>query len=264
MKKLAAIVAIIIALAGLAVLVSFIGTEQRSTVCRSMKVDINYNGQDPLISEDELSGLIMEVMDSIQGTRLSEIDLAGLEAVVNDVDCIEKADVFSSLQGDIVVRAVQRKPLVRIVNVSGNSFLIDRQGCMIANNYAHPVRLPVANGFISGKYEKNTRLRKWTDGMIPEITDSTDLEVIYNLALEIESDPFLSAQVDQIYLTKKKEIELIPKLGRHVVEFGDASDIKAKFSRLKTFYQHGMTTTGWNKYKRISVEFSNQVVCTKK
>ena len=37
-----------------------------------------------------------------------------------------------------------------------------------------------------------------------------------------------------------------------------------KFEKLKTFYEKGLNQVGWNKYSRISLEFNNQIICTKK
>ena len=36
-----------------------------------------------------------------------------------------------------------------------------------------------------------------------------------------------------------------------------------KLDRLKTFYGKALNEVGWNKYSRISLEFSNQIICTK-
>ena len=34
--------------------------------------------------------------------------------------------------------------------------------------------------------------------------------------------------------------------------------------RLRQFYAKALNVIGWNKYKRINVEFSNQIVCKRK
>ena len=36
------------------------------------------------------------------------------------------------------------------------------------------------------------------------------------------------------------------------------------FFRMRTFYQSALNRVGWNKYERISIEFNNQIICTKK
>ena len=39
---------------------------------------------------------------------------------------------------------------------------------------------------------------------------------------------------------------------------------KEKFRKLRTYYQSAQNREGWNKYERISIEFNNQIICTKK
>ena len=43
-----------------------------------------------------------------------------------------------------------------------------------------------------------------------------------------------------------------------------AGNYEEKFEKLKTFYEKGLNQVGWNKYSRISLEFNNQIICTKK
>ena len=60
-----------------------------------------------------------------------------------------------------------------------------------------------------------------------------------------------------------KEIELVPRVGDHIVYLGKLEHFEDKLDRLKTFYGKALNEVGWNKYSRISLEFSNQIICTK-
>jgi len=70
--------------------------------------------------------------------------------------------------------------------------------------------------------------------------------------------------IEQLYINKKSEFELIPKIGNHTILFGDIKEMKDKFEKLIAFYKQGISKSGWNKYKTINLKFKNQVVCTKK
>jgi cell division protein FtsQ len=67
-----------------------------------------------------------------------------------------------------------------------------------------------------------------------------------------------------MYIHKDHEIELIPRVGAHIIHFGDISDYKYKFFKLKAIYEKGFNALGWNKYEHINLKFSNQVICTKR
>ena len=95
------------------------------------------------------------------------------------------------------------------------------------------------------------------------IKNNSIVSSIYTLATFIVKDEFFKAQIEQIYITDSKEIELIPKVGNHIIIFGSIQDIEEKLEKLKLFYTKGLKKTGWNKYKTINLKFRNQIVCTK-
>ena len=55
-----------------------------------------------------------------------------------------------------------------------------------------------------------------------------------------------------------------PGLGDHLVYLGKLENFEDKLARLKEFYKKGLNRVGWNKYSRINLEFSNQIICTKR
>ncbi|MBA3972491.1 MAG: hypothetical protein H0X46_10205, partial [Bacteroidetes bacterium] len=91
------------------------------------------------------------------------------------------------------------------------------------------------------------------------------LDEIYAMANYINADKFWSAQIQQIYINKDRDMELVPLAGDHKIVFGDTTFMDTKFKKLLTFYQQGLNTTGWwDKYSIINLKFKNQIVCTKK
>ena len=87
---------------------------------------------------------------------------------------------------------------------------------------------------------------------------------LYKFALFLQQNPFWDAQIEQVHVLPNKKIELVPRVGDHIVYLGKLDNYEQKLKRLKTFYTKALNEVGWNKYSRISVEFSNQVICTKK
>ena len=56
---------------------------------------------------------------------------------------------------------------------------------------------------------------------------------------------------------------MFPRVGNHVISFGQPKKKKKKMERLRTFYTEVLNKVGWNKYKRIDLQYSNQIVCVK-
>ena len=70
-------------------------------------------------------------------------------------------------------------------------------------------------------------------------------------------------QAEQINVLPDGTIEMIPRVGEHIVYLGQPTGLTRKFSRLEKFYKYGLSQAGWNKYSYISVEFDNQIICKK-
>jgi cell division protein FtsQ len=58
----------------------------------------------------------------------------------------------------------------------------------------------------------------------------------------------------------KGRINIIPQVGGQTIEFGRAEDLNIKLRKLKIFYKEILPQMGWNKYKRISLEYAGQIV----
>lgn len=85
-------------------------------------------------------------------------------------------------------------------------------------------------------------------------------------------------QIEQINVLPDHGIEIIPRVGDHVVLLGylpETAKISArqklvddfvdrKLTRLEKFYRYGLSQAGWNKYSYIDLEFDNQIICKRR
>jgi cell division protein FtsQ len=60
------------------------------------------------------------------------------------------------------------------------------------------------------------------------------------------------------------EYVLVPRLGGHLIELGSLENLDKKFRNLLALYDQGFEKGGWEKYRKVSVKFDNQIVCTRK
>ena len=65
-------------------------------------------------------------------------------------------------------------------------------------------------------------------------------------------------------MTREGEIQLVPRVGDHLLILGTADNVESKLERLMNFYEKGLDNVGWNKYRSVSVAYENQVVCKKR
>jgi cell division protein FtsQ len=68
----------------------------------------------------------------------------------------------------------------------------------------------------------------------------------------------------QIHVLATHEIDLIPRVGDHTVFLGSLRNFRRKLDNLRIFYEQGLNTVGWNKYRRINLDFDGQVIGIKR
>ena len=103
--------------------------------------------------------------------------------------------------------------------------------------------LVIATGSISRKYAQTTLAR---------------------VATHIAQDKFWRNQIVQINVLADGSMEIVPRVGDHIVYLGMPINVDKKLERLRKFYLYGLNKAGWNKYSYISVEFGNQIICKKR
>src|SRR5690606_37327249 len=93
------------------------------------------------------------------------------------------------------------------------------------------------------------------------------LDQIYRISKYVCDDPFLRAQIGQVFYQKNGDFVVIPQVGSQKIIFGSAKsedDVAKKFKKLIVFYQEGMPYEGWNTYEEINLKYDKQIVCRKK
>ena len=78
------------------------------------------------------------------------------------------------------------------------------------------------------------------------------------------NDGFWYNQIVQINVLPDSTVEMVPRVGDHILYLGPPVGMKRKLERLRKFYIYGLNEAGWNKYSRISAEFDNQIICKRK
>ena len=131
---------------------------------------------------------------------------------------------------------------MRIMADNGDDYYIDDKGNLM-NPQGYSADLVVATGSISKSLAK-TQLIK--------------------LGRFLRDDAFWNNQIEQIYVSPDQRMQLVPRVGGHVIAFGNTDSISQKFRNLYAFYEKVMPQVGWNKYAEISVEHISQIIGRKK
>jgi len=260
MKKLIIIGGWTIALIGLMVLLGFVEARHKTKTCCQFTVMVDYDDAEPLVDKDKIKDWIINSVDSITGKPIEMIDTERIKEMVLQNPFVKTTKVYTNIEGKFHIKIWQREPIIRIIDQQNRSFYIDEDGFLIPTTYGYSSRVRVANGFIRDKYAEHNKL--------PLDVDTLPASSIYHKLLKmaryIIDNEFMNAQIDQIYVNEDYELELIPKMGKHVILFGDTEEMEEKFNKLEAFYLDGIKQSGWEKYDKINLKFKNQIVCSKR
>jgi len=249
----------------LAFLISLGFTEKRRslTPCKQVIIHVDDSLGNSFVDENDVLQLLHDRIGNPEGKMLQSINISVLEKIIDNNPFVLKAEVFSTIDGKLILEVKQRTPIVRIINEAGESFYIDEQGVLMPVSEKFSARVPVANGKIFNK-ETEQKIRQVNETTVADTSFHANmLEKIFATAQYIRHHEFWNAQIEQIYVNEEGEFELIPLVGNHTIVFGNASDISEKFDKLFLFYKEGLNKTGWNQYSKVDLRFKDQVVCTK-
>ena len=202
-------------------------------------VDDSYNTG--FIGENEIREWLTTHKTFPEGEKLSDIDLAAMESVLEENPYIENALCYTTAEDKVAIRVTPRIPLLHVINQNGDDFYIDNQGGTMPRGH-HTVDLIV----MTGNVHRSSAGRLYS-----------------SMARTITADPRWSSQIQEIHVAADGEIELTPVGANHIVILGDTSKVAEKLQRLSTFYDEGLSKAGWNIYKKINLKFDNQVIASR-
>ncbi len=240
----------------------FVGQTQSNMTCSDIRIEIDRSNGNYFVEEEDIYGMVYHEMDTLVGRPISDIKTERLEQKINNHPAVFNTEVYKTINGQLVIQVKQRTPIVRLFSFDGDSYYLDSTGRVMPPSQKYTSRVFVATGFI---YDSFLDINELNARMVNDSLKSrTLIDDIFTFAEFIRKDPLWKAQIEQLYVNKDFEIELIPRVGNHRIVFGDAIGLEEKFNKLKIFYKKGLSKTGWNEYSVINLKYANQVVCKKR
>ena len=246
------VVAIVVAL-------GFVNKNQDELILNSPIINIDYETENRFIDKDDVLAQIINKNDTNPLT-MNTVNVSELENKINGNAAIKSAEIYKTINGDLVVDVKQRRPIVRVFS-NNTSYYIDENGWLMPTSKTYTSRLLVVNGDFFEPYAKRYKFNY--AALNDTLQSKTILDDIYQISRFIDKSDFWKAQIQQVYVDKDLDFVLIPKVGNHKIVFGGVENLEGKFEKLMIFYKKGLKKTGWNEYSVINLKYKNQVVCTK-
>lgn len=230
--------------------------ENRIPLCTKVIINIADENENGFLNSAEIKNLLEQRHIYPLAMSIDDINPRQIEQQLTHMPFVNTAQCYTTQDGHVCITITQRTPIVRVKSFTGEDYYVDDNGGVMPNSQ-YTSDMIIVTGHVTRYYA---------------------CKYICQLAKILMADPLWRNQIVQINLLPDKTIELVPRVGNHIVNIGSlpsaaqenirneyiATFVDKQLSRLKLFYKYGLGNAGWNKYDYISLEFYNQVVCRKR
>lgn len=216
--------------------------DESSNVCNEVNIHIGDGAVRGFLEEEDIKVLLQSSRCYPIGDQMSQIGVRKIEEQLQKNPFVKKAQCYKTQTGQVNITVDQRLPVIRIKADNGDDYYVDEQGNIMPNTH-FASNLVIATGTIQKQYAQ---------------------KVLKDIGCYLLNSPLWGNQIEQLNVLPDESIEMVPRVGDHIVYLGSSSNLERKLERLEKFYKYGLSKVGWNKYSYINVEFDNQIICKKR
>ena len=257
---------------------------------RGIKVVVNSNGNDTLVSANTIRTLIAQQLPTLSSLIVKDVDCQAVTRAVMTNPYVERCESSVSIGRDVMVKVTQRTPIVRVfltkaieaptqqtaaqdsvaqpkskaTKTEPHECYFDKEGHYMPLSNEGSCNVTVANGHIRENLSANCfafDAKKMSED--PKLREM-DITQLWILAEYLYSHKEYGPLFDQIYVSENGDLCLVPKVGNHIVILGRTDNMDKKFHDLLVFYHKAMNQVGWNTYKQINLKYKDQLICTER
>ena len=229
--------------------------DEKARLCTKVSINIQDEATNGFIDTHEIKNRLEKNHLYPLRMHLNDVNLRKIEETLKSSPFVKTAECYKTQDGQVCISLTQRMPVVRIKSDKGDDYYLDDNDCIMPNSH-YTSDLIIATGNINKWFAKN---------------------YISPLSKTLMGNDLWRNQIEQINVKPDLGVELVPRVGNHIVYIGQlpfcsykqhrnklVSDfINKKMDRLEKFYKYGLSQAGWNKYSYINLEFNNQIICKK-
>ena len=215
---------------------------ERASVCTEVKININNEAAGGFVNPSEIKNILERGHLYPLGRKMTDFNSRDIEEALMKNPFVEKAECYKTQSGHVCISLRQRTPILHVMASNGDNYYLDSHGAILPESkYASD--MIVVTGNVSKKYAQKS------------------LPTVGNALL---GNKFWQNQIVQVNILNNGTVEMIPRIGDHIIYLGAPVNIEKKLERVRKFYLYGLNVAGWNKYSYINVEFDNQIICKKR
>ena len=226
-------------------MISFNKPDESKNVCTEVNIVIADQNANGFLTANEVKKMMKDSRMYPLNFKMTDIQPRLIEDLLCKSPFVKTAECYKTKDNKVFVSITQRLPVIRIKSERGDDYYLDDKGGIMPNT-SYTSDLIIATGNIRQSFARN---------------------YIAPMANIIMANDLWKNMIEQINVLSDGGIEIVPRIGDHVVFLGYmpqtryaskrkekiAAFVDTKLTRLEKFY----------KYAYISLEFDNQIICKK-
>ena len=254
-KSLLVTVDIVLAVYLLCAFTVFNKPDETARVCTKAKIVVADESSNGFINANEITKRLKSAGLYPLGKLMRDINAREIEEKLKKSPFVKTAQCYKTEDGEVNVSITQLLPVIRVKADNGDDYYLDDKDCIMPNSL-YTSDLIIATGNIPRWFARR---------------------YISPLGKTIMGNDMWKNLVVQVNVLPDRSIEIVPRIGDHIVHLGTLPEanskekrqelinqfVDRKLTRLEKFYKYGLAQAGWNKYSYIDIEFDNQIICRK-
>ena len=216
--------------------------DETADVCTAMNIHIEDGQVRGFLDTNDVKAMLLKDRLYPLGDPMSKVDVRRIEELIASNPFVKSVECYKTHSGTVHLNISQRLPVIRVKSDGGDDYYVDDQGNVMPQT-RFVSNMVVATGHIQRPYAQ---------------------KILTALGRYLSQHAFWNNQIEQVNILSDGSMEMVPRVGEHIVYLGQPRNLERKLERLEKFYRYGLSKAGWNKYSYINLEFDNQIICKKR
>lgn len=193
-----------------------------------------------------------------KNTKIGTVNMEGIRKQLKANPWIESSSAYIGLDAIMNVSIKEYEPVMRIFDKDGTSAYVTADGLLLPTSLGYTPRLLIASGnFTLDNEHLNQPLCDTVEA------DRNILNALYVFEA-LERNKSLKNNIGQLYCNARNEFEIVAKGIPSRIVLGSTDNLDDKLRRLEIFINQKAGSAELYGFKKIDLQFKNQIVCTKR
>lgn len=249
---------VIVLVLALFVVVGIYASQRKKTLMLShIAIDIADRDRHSFLEPDDVLAVVGKQNIKVNEILCSAVDVRTLKQNLSSIPYVKKVKCYVGyFRGVLYIDIEQVEPMFRIIDRDGKSYYVDEDGRAVLKNNARSYEVPVVTNHYPTLFNAISK---------KSAKKGDNIEKLVTFVKYINEDDFLASLITQVNITESGLVEIVPCVGRQTIVLGKLNHLDSAATRIykiKAFYTEGRDLGLLDKYKKIDISHSNQIICT--